>query len=140
MKCTCLVQSMPSSAGGCPVHDNRVVRNMDYCPKTELVPGGFGRGHIWDEHNVCRVCHGIPQDRHTHFANDLERLINRFSQENGSDTPDFILAQYLLGCLSAWNDAVKARERWFGRSADALNAAGSIDPQAAEPLRSPLDQ
>lgn len=49
------------------------------------------------------------------FAKDLESLINRHSQENGSDTPDFILAQYLLGCLAAWNAAVTHREVWYGR-------------------------
>lgn len=49
------------------------------------------------------------------FAQELESLINRFSQENGSNTPDFILAQYLLACLLAWNESVTAREKWYGR-------------------------
>ncbi len=49
------------------------------------------------------------------FALELEATINRYSQENGSNTPDFILAQYLLGCLSAWNEGVQAREKWYGR-------------------------
>ena len=35
------------------------------------------------------------------FERELESLINRFSKENDSNTPDFILAQYLLGCLQA---------------------------------------
>lgn len=52
------------------------------------------------------------------FAKELEGAINRCSQENASNTPDFILAQYLLGCLVAWNDAVAAREKWYGREAD----------------------
>ena len=34
------------------------------------------------------------------FRKELEDLINRFSKENGSNTPDFILAEYLEGCLS----------------------------------------
>jgi len=73
-------------------------------------------------------------NNHKEFAKALESVINGFSQENGSDTPDFILAQYLLGCLSAWNDAVKARERWYGREAEALIASGGsgvnpVDPQ-----------
>lgn len=46
---------------------------------------------------------------------DLESLLNRYSLENGSDTPDFILAEYLIQCLTAWNVAVKDRERWYGR-------------------------
>jgi hypothetical protein len=48
------------------------------------------------------------------FAKELEALINKYSQENGSDTPDFILAQYLSGCLILFGIAVRARSRWYG--------------------------
>ena len=51
------------------------------------------------------------------FPRELESLINQFSQENESNTPDYILAQYLLGCLSAWNRAIQQRETWYGRDA-----------------------
>jgi hypothetical protein len=30
------------------------------------------------------------------------------------DTPDFILASYLISCLSAYRDTTKARDQWFG--------------------------
>lgn len=53
------------------------------------------------------------------FKRELEALINRHSMENGSNTPDFILAQYLLGCLEGFNAAVNAREAWYGRKTDA---------------------
>jgi hypothetical protein len=50
-------------------------------------------------------------------GDDLEHAIssalNRFSAENGSDTPDWILAQFLLGCLAAWNQGVRQREAWY---------------------------
>jgi hypothetical protein len=49
------------------------------------------------------------------FRKELESLINRHSAENGSDTPDFILADYLQDCLFAWDKAVAAREKWYGR-------------------------
>lgn len=49
------------------------------------------------------------------FEQELEAVINRHSQENGSNTPDFILAQFLIGCLAAWNAAVTRRETWYGR-------------------------
>lgn len=49
------------------------------------------------------------------FSSELKSLLNRHSKENGSDTPDFILAKYLEGCLDAWNSAVKDREKWYGR-------------------------
>jgi hypothetical protein len=52
---------------------------------------------------------------------DLEHAItsalNRFSAENPSNTPDFILAQFLLGCLAAWNQGIQQRETWYGRDA-----------------------
>jgi hypothetical protein len=49
------------------------------------------------------------------FEKALENLINRFSEENGSNTPDFILAQYLNTCLGAFNIATRQREKWYGR-------------------------
>lgn len=51
------------------------------------------------------------------FRKELEVVINRHSMENGSDTPDFILAEYLGDCLSAYDRAVTRRERWYGRTA-----------------------
>ena len=47
------------------------------------------------------------------FQKELEQLINRHSMENGSDTPDYILADYIMGCLSAWKVAVRARDKWY---------------------------
>ena len=46
---------------------------------------------------------------------DLTALINRYSLENESNTPDFILAQYLAACLDAYNMALIQRARWYGR-------------------------
>lgn len=51
------------------------------------------------------------------FEKELQSLINRHSQENASNTPDFILAQYLAGCLGVFNTAVQQRETWHGRDA-----------------------
>jgi hypothetical protein len=57
----------------------------------------------------------IPCDSPAPFAIELERLINRYSKENGSNTPDFILAKYLCNCLDAFNLASRERERWYGK-------------------------
>lgn len=51
------------------------------------------------------------------FSDELNDLINRYSKENLSNTPDFILAKYLEGCLTAFETAVIERERWYGRDA-----------------------
>lgn len=49
------------------------------------------------------------------FRKKIENLINIHSLENGSDTPDFILAQYLIDCLKTFDTALQARENWYGR-------------------------
>jgi hypothetical protein len=49
------------------------------------------------------------------FQDELEELINKFSEESGSDTPDFILAEYLNSCLAIFDRAVGLRETWYGR-------------------------
>lgn len=49
------------------------------------------------------------------LSEEIQAAINRSNAENGSDTPDFILAEYLLGCLAAYDKAVTAREKWYGR-------------------------
>lgn len=56
---------------------------------------------------------------------ELMQVLNKYSAENGSNTPDFILAQYLLSCLTTLDIAVLARDRWYGRTLDPLS--GNMD-------------
>ena len=49
------------------------------------------------------------------LRSDIEHAINCNSAENGSNTPDFMLAEFLTDCLTAFDRAVKAREKWYGR-------------------------
>lgn len=49
------------------------------------------------------------------LRHEIEQAVNRVSAENGSNTPDFILADYLVSCLAAFDRAVQARERHYGR-------------------------
>ena len=60
-------------------------------------------------------CEHIRAEK-TEFQTELEQLINRHSMENGSNTPDFILAQYLRCCLENFNHTIVAREKWYGRT------------------------
>jgi hypothetical protein len=60
------------------------------------------------------------------LRSELEHLINRHSAENGSDTPDFILAEYLVDCLKIFDKAVKRREEWYVRGT--VKAPGITDP------------
>jgi hypothetical protein len=50
------------------------------------------------------------------FAQDLCDLINRHSMENHSDTPDYILCEYLLASLKAFDVATVLRSRWYDRT------------------------
>lgn len=49
------------------------------------------------------------------FLDEMTTLINWHSQENASNTPDFILAQYVERCLLNFATAVQQRETWYGR-------------------------
>lgn len=44
---------------------------------------------------------------------EIETVLNRYCKENDSNTPDFILATYLMDCLNAFNNAVSSREKWY---------------------------
>lgn len=46
---------------------------------------------------------------------DLRKVINRHSLENGSNTPDFVLADFLVEQLNLWNKFTSIREKWHGR-------------------------
>lgn len=48
------------------------------------------------------------------FKKELAILINKYSYENGSDTPDFIVADYLAGCLEIYNATLNKRDKWWG--------------------------
>jgi hypothetical protein len=52
------------------------------------------------------------------FQKELEQLINKYSKENDSDTPDFILAEYMNRSLEMFNDIINKREMWYGRKSD----------------------
>ena len=49
---------------------------------------------------------------------EIEQALNRHSAENESNTPDFILASYIEDCLAAFDTAVNARTKWYGKNDD----------------------
>lgn len=63
---------------------------------------------VIEEHNKFQM------EQPLSFEKKLEQLINEYSKEKGSDTPDFILAQYLSECLYNYNRTIKERDKWFG--------------------------
>ena len=49
------------------------------------------------------------------LVDELQAALNRHSAENASNTPDFILAEYLMDCLRAFDTASRHREQWYGK-------------------------
>lgn len=66
----------------------------------------------------------------TQFLKDLEEIINKNSMESQSDTPDYILAEYLENCLNNFGTTIQKRGEWYGREpkADATPRAILNDP------------
>jgi hypothetical protein len=54
------------------------------------------------------------------FERELQELLNRYSKENESDTPDYVLAHYIKYSLKAYNQAVNLREEYYGRKENNL--------------------
>jgi hypothetical protein len=72
----------------------------------------------------------------TAFEKEVENAINRASLENGSDTPDFILAAYLRRCLQNFNATLVEREKWYGRPIHGPKATvGDVAP--SDPIGGP---
>jgi hypothetical protein len=63
----------------------------------------------------------------TKFQTELEQLINKYSIESESNTPDFILAEYLGNCLNTFNTAIQRRETWYGRNLSGKKVATPED-------------
>ena len=63
------------------------------------------------------------------FRKELQELLNKYSMETKSNTPDFILAEFLIGCLLSFEQAVNSRQAWYKPNKEAL-------PDSADELRS----
>lgn len=45
---------------------------------------------------------------------DLAEVLNFYSEDTRADTPDFVLAKYLIACLAAFVEANRATATWKG--------------------------
>lgn len=90
----------------------KVYANDDREQITTDVLNAFYSGAAW----AWKRSAPSPQKVAPGFRRELMSLINRHSKENGSDTPDFILADHLLASLAAFDHTTKLREAWYGRS------------------------
>lgn len=55
------------------------------------------------------------------FEKELEGLINRYSMEAGSNTPDYILVDYLKNSLENFHRATRLRDNWYGGKRSVIN-------------------
>ncbi len=44
---------------------------------------------------------------------EIECLLNKCCAENESNTPDFLLAEYLIECLKNFDNIIKKRDKWY---------------------------
>ena len=51
----------------------------------------------------------------TDFKSELTGLINKYSIDNKTNTPDFILAKYVQCCIDAYEIAVKEASEHKGK-------------------------
>lgn len=65
------------------------------------------------------------------FEVALAALLNHYSRETESGTPDFILATYLNDCLAAFSVATRERTRWYNQSGTELG----VPETRTEPAR-----
>jgi hypothetical protein len=59
------------------------------------------------------------------FIKDLSSLLNEYCVENSSDTPDFLLAEYMLASLNAYERITQGRDAWYG-----MNPRPGVDWQS----------
>jgi len=79
----------------------------------DIITDCLGRLNDWHKGLYDELNKIVPSE--TQFHGELSSLLNRYSKENGSNTPDFLLANYLTSCLHNFNSIVNAREEWYGR-------------------------
>lgn len=54
------------------------------------------------------------------IVRDIAHVVNKYSLEQESQTPDYILAEYMLKSLSDLNRLMRDRDYWY---------YGSVDPK-----------
>jgi hypothetical protein len=69
---------------------------------------------------------------------ELEQLLNKYSAENVSNTPDFILAEYITNCLSAFDKATKQRDAWYNVTLCPGNSHFTMENKGLVELKKPV--
>lgn len=67
---------------------------------------------IEESKEIIALHDSMPEQDPPTFESELKSLINRFSKEGGSDTPDFILCEFLINALNIFDIATNERRNW----------------------------
>ena len=74
-------------------------------PQAQSQPIPSTLGAVYEEY--------VGNGQSSNLWDEVQSLLNRHSRENKSQTPDFILAQYLASALEAYEQAVNSRDSWY---------------------------
>ena len=70
------------------------------------------------------------------LTEELAELLNKHSRENASNTPDWILADYLVECLKTFECFTLVRERWYGGNLAPAREGSPWRPNGSEETKS----
>ena len=74
----------------------------------------------WDElKNKREIMEEVMKTRED-LAKKIRFVLNCASREGCTDTPDFILAEYMLSALECFETACRDREKWYGRQGNGV--------------------
>ena len=59
-----------------------------------------------------KVSRNMPIRNIEKFRTEVRELVNRLSIDGECNTPDFILADYLVNCLQNFDETTKLRDVW----------------------------
>lgn len=62
------------------------------------------------------------------FRSQLKQLLNKNSAEGASNTPDHVLADYLIRCLDNFTETTQARESWYGYAQKPTGSRKEVQP------------
>lgn len=105
------------------INRSRLKCEIDYCPASTCQ---HFLEHTSEEcKTIKKLCTNagvrcIPVNVNIHkndgvLEKEIGQILNKYCVENRSNTPDFILAKYLLECLNAFNTATRSREQWYAK-------------------------
>lgn len=72
-------------------------------PQSRPIPSTLGA--VYEEY--------VGNGQSPNLWDEIQAVLNRHSRENQSQTPDFILAQFLASALDAYEVAVNSRDSWY---------------------------